>query len=640
MAELSEIDGLETYEPQRIKDLTYEDKTRALESLILISEKRADQDGKSKIKGRCVAVGSKQRSYDGYEKSDGSSPTVITDSIFLTGVIEANENRAMSTIDVGNAFIQADNDERILMLVRGKVAELMVRVNPTLYRPYITYSKKGVPMLYVRLPKALYGMLRAALLFYKRLRKDLEFMGFEINPYDPCVANMMVNGAQCTVCWHVDDLKVSHVDEAVVTAFSLKLADLYKGRVKTHRGKVFDYLGMDLDYGSSPGALIVSMIKYLTTCLEEWPEELRGSKINPHSDNLFTIREDEDRELLPEELASQFHRTVAQLLFLCMRARPDIQTAVSVLTMRVKSPDVDDWGKLRHCLLYLKGTRHMKRYLSADSLSHIHWYVDASYGVHWDSKGHTGAMMTMGRGALINISRKHKLNVGSSTESELVSIADVLGVMMWSKYFMEAQGYTIENNVLYQDNKSTILLAKNVRMSAGKASRHIKNRFFLITDKIAQDELTVQHRGTELMWADGNTKPLQGNGFRLFRSVLMGIQPDYDDDDERRNTHPLLLPKAETEGIISKQDIDVLRRAIGPAEEQEHKTDVNSKSISPVNTVAKRRSVLDDNRYGPGNRPHWALSRTRFPNLIRALNTEPDMDTRKRVSSLYHGLMT
>jgi hypothetical protein len=177
-------------------------------------------------------------------------------------------------------------------------------------------------------------------------------------------------------------------------------------------------------------------------------------------------------------------------------------------------------------------------------------------------------------------------------------------------------------------------------MSAGKASRHIKNRFFLITDKIAQDELTVQHRGTELMWADGNTKPLQGNGFRLFRSVLMGIQPDYDDDVERRNTHPLLLPKAEAEGIISKQDIDVLRRAIGPAEEQEHKTDVNSKSISPVNTVAKRRSVLDDNRYGPGNRPHWALSRTRFPNLIRALNTEPDMDTRKRVSSLYHGLMT
>ena len=86
--------------------------------------------------------------------------------------------------------------------------------------------------------------------------------------------------------------------------------------------------------------------------------------------------------------------------------------------------------------------------------------------------------MSMGKGAMVNISRKHKLNVGSSTESELVSIADVLGMMMWCKYFMEAQGYTIENNILYQDNKSTILLAKNGKMSAGKNSKHIKTRVF------------------------------------------------------------------------------------------------------------------------------------------------------------------
>ena len=135
--------------------------------------------------------------------------------------------------------------------------------------------------------------------------------------------------------------------------------------------------------------------------------------------------------------------------------------------------------------MYLKGTKYMKRCMSADNLSSIHWWVDGSYGVHWDSKGHTGAMMTMGKEAIINVSRKHKLNVASSTEAELVSIADVLGMIMWCKYFMEDQGCSIENNLLYQDNKSTILLAKNGRMSAGKNSKHIKIRFFLITDKVA-----------------------------------------------------------------------------------------------------------------------------------------------------------
>ena len=63
--------------------------------------------------------------------------------------------------------------------------------------------------------------------------------------------------------------------------------------------------------------------------------------------------------------------------------------------------------------MYLKGNLHTKKYRKADSLSMIRWWVDASYGVHWDCKGHTGAMVSMGKGMLVNIARKHKLNIGS-----------------------------------------------------------------------------------------------------------------------------------------------------------------------------------------------------------------------------------
>ena len=140
-----------------------------------------------------------------YEKSDGSSPTARTDSVIMTGVIDAHERRHVAVADVENAFLQSDNDQRIIMTIRGKTAELLVRMNASLYRPYIWYTKKGVPMLYVKINKALYGMLRAALLFYRKLRADLEEMGFAVNPYDPCVANRDVNGSQCTIVWHVDD---------------------------------------------------------------------------------------------------------------------------------------------------------------------------------------------------------------------------------------------------------------------------------------------------------------------------------------------------------------------------------------------------------------------------------------------------
>ena len=145
-----------------------------------------------------------------------------------------------------------------------------------------------------------------------------------------------------TICWHVDDLKVSHKDENAVTALAEKLAELYGPKTTISRGKVHGYLGMDIDWASVPGTTIVSMIKYLHKVIEELPEVLRGTKASPAGDHLFTIREDGKIKLLPEEQARQFHRTVAQLLFLCKRARPDIEPLISFLTTRVKEPDEDD----------------------------------------------------------------------------------------------------------------------------------------------------------------------------------------------------------------------------------------------------------------------------------------------------------
>ena len=93
-------------------------------------------------------------------------------------------------------------------------------------------------------------------------------------------------------------------------------------------------------------------------------------------------------------------------------------------------------------------------------------------------------------------------------------------------------------------------MAKNGRMSAGKNSKHIKNRFFLITDKVVQGDLKIEHKGTDEMWGDVNTMPTQGKRFRVMRAEVMGVSVNYDDDDERRRTHHLLMPKIESERIL------------------------------------------------------------------------------------------
>ena len=109
----------------------------------------------------------------------------------------------------------------------------------------------------------------------------------------------------------------------------------------------------------------------------------------------------------------------------------------------------------------------------------------------------------------MSFSCRQKLNVKSSTECELVGINDAIPQIMWGKYFIEDQGYTVEHNILYQDNKSTILLDTNGRSSSSKQAKHIKHRYFLIKDKISGGDVEIKHAPTEEMWSDLLTKPQQ-----------------------------------------------------------------------------------------------------------------------------------
>jgi hypothetical protein len=195
----------ETFAPVNEGDLTAKRKKIALESLMFLKEKR---DGS--IKGRACADGKKQG--EGSTKSDATSPTMALESVLITETIDAFEKREVAMVDVPGAYLITDMDEEVFMCLRGKLAELMVQTAPEICRKYVYVGPDNKPVLYVKLQKALYGCLRGALLFYLKLLKDLEGNGFKLNPYDPCVANKMVNGKQFTMTWHVDDLKLSHVD--------------------------------------------------------------------------------------------------------------------------------------------------------------------------------------------------------------------------------------------------------------------------------------------------------------------------------------------------------------------------------------------------------------------------------------------
>ena len=120
-------------------------------------------------------------------------------------------------------------------------------VDPSLHHQYITYYSKCQALLYVKTNKALYGLLKSALQFYKKFLSDIEAYGLKVNTYDPCVANTDLNGHQMTVTWHVDHLKASHKDTFEITFFPQYLSTKYREQLSVKRGRVHDYLSMDLD---------------------------------------------------------------------------------------------------------------------------------------------------------------------------------------------------------------------------------------------------------------------------------------------------------------------------------------------------------------------------------------------------------
>jgi hypothetical protein len=173
-------------EPKGPDKITRQQRHDALQYLMFLKKKRCGT-----IKARGCANGRKQREYT--SKEETSSPTVAIEALMLSCIIDAKKGRDVATADIPGAFMQTDMVDTVHMVLEGTMVELLVKIDPKLYRKYLLI-KKGKPVMYVQLKKALYGTLQAGLLFWKDLTKNLKEWGFEINPYGWCCANKMIDG--------------------------------------------------------------------------------------------------------------------------------------------------------------------------------------------------------------------------------------------------------------------------------------------------------------------------------------------------------------------------------------------------------------------------------------------------------------
>ena len=204
--------------------------------------------------------------------------------------------------------------------------------------------------------------------------------------------------------------------------------------------------------------------------------------------------------------------------------------------------------------------------------------------------------MSFGHGGLTCKLSKQKLNTKSSTEAEVVGASDYLPHTLWVQVFMEAQGYSVKENILEQDNESAIkFLETNGKASGGPRSRHIDIRYFCIKDRTRAAGIKIRHCPTEQMLGDFFTKPLQGSLFRKFRDAILGYSHvDSLKDSSTMPTEERVGDKQDSQTGGHGSDRSALESVVsGTSEGVNSDDDGAKKSTTSHSTEATKRTWAD-----------------------------------------------
>ena len=506
------INDKKVFEVIDMDKLSFDQRKSIIPSKLFLKEKYTATGEFDKLKARLVAGGHRQ-DRDVFENI--SSSTVSTSAVMMVAGIAALEQRSVAVVDFPGAYLNSvlpTDHPDVFMKLNKDLARYACNINPE----YLSYIRDDGSLV-VKLKKALYGCVQSAKVWYDTLTGKLHQLGYTKNKTDECVMNKIdMEGHQVTIVIHVDDIFISAANSKSLDR-ELEILEKTFGELTIDKGPIVNYLGMTMDYRGGGGKVKITMKGFIDEFLSDMDGVIDGTSDVPAGKNLF---EPGDGGTIKQDRKEFFHSTVARLLYLAKRVRPDILVAISYLAKRVQQPNELDEKKLHKVVRYIRGSRDLGITLQPHSVISILAYIDASHAIHWNHRGHTGMVISMGRGPIYVKSSSQKINTKSSTESELVGLSDSIGQVVWTREFLIEQGYNVQPATIYQDNTSTMQLVKNGK-SNSERTKHIATRFYFVKDRVDRREVHIEHLSTGDMIADILTKPLTGALFIKLRSMLL-----------------------------------------------------------------------------------------------------------------------
>jgi hypothetical protein len=237
----------------------------------------------------------------------------------------------------------------------------------------------------------------------------------------------------------------------------------------------------------------------------------------PYGMDLFNVK---DGEVVKAEI---FRKRIMMLMFLT-KSRPDIKLPVVFLSTRMHKPTAADHVKLNRIAKYVNSTRQFKQRFSPSSLQ-LYASSDASFKVHSEMQGHSGAAVMLGKdnAPFMVISKKQGLVTRSSAEAELVALGDGTEAVLWAKGLSQEVGLPQAKIVMEQDNQSTIKMVTNGPGRGGR-SKAIDVRLYWVRQYVQDGSIELKYKPSAQILADGFTKPLPKKEFLKWRDRILNVE--------------------------------------------------------------------------------------------------------------------
>jgi hypothetical protein len=478
---------------------------RAIGSRWVFKVKR-DENGKvERYKARIVAKGYAQR--EGIDYTDTFAPTARFAALRTVIALAAAEDLELESIDISTAFLNGNID-----------AEVYMRIPEGL-----EVDDEDQHGWVLRLLKSLYGIKQAPRIWSKKLKDELDSMGFERLDSDHSVFIYERDSVKLIVPIHVDDLVIASRSKSAISEFKSELSKRFKLR---DQGPTTFLLGIKLERDRSKHMISLSQPAYIQSILDQHMDVdefnppailvpmLEGLRLSEKS-SPTTRKEITAMEKIP------YREVVGKLLYLAIATRPDISYAVGVLCRFNANPGLKHWAAATHLLRYLKATKDLKLiYMPSDTAHPFVTHCDADLGGNPDNHRSTSGFVTMVGGAAVNWgSRLQRHTSLSSVESEYTTACATGCEMMWMRYFLEEIGYDMTTpSPLYTDSASAIQVVKNPEHIT--TMKHVHRAFHWIRERAEAKDIIVSHVPGVDNVADIFTKPLGKVKFSMFRDML------------------------------------------------------------------------------------------------------------------------